>query len=342
MPFSNLNKISLLPLFLFTVLSCSGKDKGLEVRIEASESELKNVAGQINEDFISVRAQVSSLASTIETLYYQENIRENLKNMDTSKYAFHSNGVFYKPKDDGKSAVFVSGYFPINEEIQRIVYFTEPAEQKLMEICQSYPAVVQSYYNDKYSYNRIYPFFDVITQYEPKMNISAFNFYFLADEEHNPDREAVWVNEPYIDPAGRGWMVSAIAPVYVSNSLEGVAGLDVTINTITDRYIDIDLKDIAILDSSATIVSIQDYLVALFSLPGLQNHKYLETIKQDSYLADDYNLLQSKSKEIRRVATEIFKDGKKLVPFIMRDEEYILLGEDIEELDWKVLKVLKK
>ncbi len=339
---SNLVKSSLIPMFLIFILSCNGKDKELMLRIGTAESEMKEVAGNINEDFTDLRSQVGFLASFIEGLYEEESIRETLKSVDTSLYALHPDGVFYKPQDDGKSAVFVSGYYPVTEEIKRHVYFTEPADQVFMEICRSFPAVAQAYYNDKYSYNRIYPFFDVITQYEPKINIPSFNFYFLADEEHNPDRDALWVNEPYIDPAGRGWMVSAIAPVYVHDSLEGVAGLDVTINTITDRYIGSELNDIAILDSSGTVVSIQDYLVTLFSLPGLQNHKYLETIKQDSYLADDYNLLLSKSKEIRRVATDIFKNRQNRVTFSKGDEEYIVLVEDILELDWKIFKVLKK
>jgi hypothetical protein len=54
----------------------------------------------------------------------------------------------------------------------------------------------------------------VLSQYEAKMDIPSFNFYYLADSKHNPERKSLWLSEPYVDPAGRGWMVSAVAPVY--------------------------------------------------------------------------------------------------------------------------------
>ena len=44
------------------------------------------------------------------------------------------------------------------------------------------------------------------------MVIPNYNFYYLADAEHNPSRGVVWT-DVYLDPAGQGWMMSAIAPV---------------------------------------------------------------------------------------------------------------------------------
>ncbi len=329
----------ILLLLLMGLASCSHK-KELELQKTLASKELKYAADQINEDFIHIRHEVKVLAEKISLLYDPITAEKTLERVDKSKYQVHQNGVLYKPENDGGSAVFVSGYYPLTGDILNIVYFTEPMDQYFKDIIQKFPSVVQAYYNDKHSYNRIYPYFDVITQYEPKMEIPIFNFYYLADADHNPARDALWVNEPYVDPAGRGWMVSAIAPVYVNDQLEGVPGLDVTINTITDRYITQDLEDFAILDSKGAIVSVQDYLVTLFSLPMLRNHKYLETIKQNTYLADDYNLLKSKSKDVRNLAERIFYDGMSEIPFNKGDVSYLVLVETIEELDWKILKVI--
>ena len=44
-------------------------------------------------------------------------------------------------------------------------------------------------------------------------------------------RAVVWT-DAYVDPAGKGWLVSAIAPVYRGEFLEAVVGADVTINRI--------------------------------------------------------------------------------------------------------------
>ncbi len=323
---------------LIAALSSCGNSKAEAQKQEATE-QLMQMSSQINNDFKQIRMEVVTLAEEIQKLYDPEISAENLQKTDKSRYALYENGVFYKPVDDGKSAVFVSGAVPVNEEIRDIVYFTEPMDTILMKITKQYPEIIQAYYNDKYSYNRIYPYFDVLTQYEPKMDIPSFNFYYLADQQHNPQKTAVWVNEPYVDPAGRGWMVSVIAPVYINGELEGVPGLDVTINTITDRYVKQE-QGIVILDATGTVVSIEETMVSLFSLPMLENHKYLETIRQDTYRADDFNLLQSKTREIREMAEKVYREGNKEIALTIADRDYLILTEPIPELDWKILQLV--
>ncbi|WP_320044698.1 hypothetical protein [uncultured Desulfobacter sp.] len=325
--------------FLFPNFSFSCGPSG-DKNVSADDHGLIEIANQINDDFYKIREAVLKLAEFTSLLYIPETMAQNASKAEPAKYKRHDNGVFYKPVDDGKSAVFVSGVVPVGEEIKKIVYGTEPLETQLMEIVQRYPEVVQAYYNDKNSYNRIYPFFDVITQYEPKMDIPKYNFYYLADQNHNPEKKAVWVKEPYVDPAGRGWMVSAIAPVYVDGKLEGVPGLDVTINTITDRYIDKSNGDLVLLDASATVVSIQEHLTVLLSLPPLENHKYLETIRSDTYRTEDYNLLKSRSRDVRKMVQRIFEENQTNVTFQKEGKTLHVTSVKIPELDWRLLQII--
>ena len=330
----------ILPACLLVLAFCFSCGQSDEKKVPADDRRLSEIANRINDDFLKIRKAVSKLAEFTASLYMPETMAQNASSADPGRYKLHDNGVFYKPVNDGKSAVFVSGIVPVNEEIKKIVYGTEPLETRLMEIVERYPEVVQSYYNDRNSYNRIYPYFDVITQYEPKMDIPKYNFYYLADKAHNPEKSAVWVKEPYVDPAGRGWMVSAIAPVYVDGTLEGVPGLDVTINTITDRYIGRENADLVLLDASATVVSIQDHLTTLLSLPPLESHKYLETIRSDTYRTDDYNLLKSRSREVRKMAQRIFQENQTNVTFQKDGKTFRVTAVDIPELEWKLLQVI--
>jgi hypothetical protein len=253
--------------------------------------------------------EVDSLAKKIAKLY--ENQDKILPGIDTKKYLLASNGVFTKPVDDGGSAIFVSGYFPINETIKKSVYFTEPIDTVFKALVNKYSEIVQVYYNDEFSLNRIYPYFDVLSQYEAKMNIPSFNFYYMADEKNNPDRKSLWLSEPYVDPAGRGWMVSAIAPVYFKGHLVGVPGIDVTINRITKRYIlDNQENMTVIIDNVGNIVTAQEMAINLLSFPPLFEHKYIETIKQDTYQKETYNLALSKNIQVRNVADQIQKNRK--------------------------------
>jgi len=330
---------SIIRLFILigVLSSCTSSPRfDLEKEIIA----LQDKAEGINNDFIKIRIEVDSLASRIERLYEIQD--EILRGIDKSKYQFASNGIFTKPLNDGGSAVFVSGYYPINEDVKKVVYFTEPIDTAFKSLINKYPEIVQVYYNDKSSLNRIYPFFDVLSQYEAKMDIPSFNFYYLADSKHNPERKSLWLGEPYVDPAGRGWMVSAIAPVYYRDSLVGVPGIDVTINRITKRYINDNQESMTIIiDGTGAIVAAQEGAINLLSFPPLFDHKYVETIKLDTYRKETYNLSLSKEAKVRSVAFDILERKKNLVEVEINGETLIIIAAFIPELNWHLLEILR-
>ncbi|MCS7261750.1 MAG: PAS domain S-box protein, partial [Anaerolineae bacterium] len=78
---------------------------------------------------------------------------------------------------------------------------------------------------------------DADTTISPDQDVTTYEFYYLADAQHNPERKPVWTGV-YWDPAGMGWIVSCIAPVYRGDrELVGVVGLDVTLNALSE-YVD--------------------------------------------------------------------------------------------------------
>jgi hypothetical protein len=330
------NNIVLL-LLIFTHLACNDSKKA---ELTREHIILKKKAANIDNDFKTIRLNADSLASNITKLYERQ--KDILPCINKKKYQLASNGVFFKPIDDGGSALFVSGFYPINETIKKIVYFTEPIDTAFKTLVKKFPEIVQVYYNDKHSLNRIYPFFDVLSQYEAKMNIPAFNFYYLADARHNPEKKSLWVNEPYVDPAGRGWMVSAIAPVYFGDSLVGVPGIDVTINLITKRYLQDNTESMTIIiDNSGTIVAAQEATINLLSFPPLFEHKYIETIKQDTYRKELYNLALSKYSNVRIIAKEILEKKKDIIEAEINGDKITILVAKIPELNWYLLEILK-
>lgn len=327
-------QIAIIIALVFAFFACNrlSTDKKLEL--------LSAKAEQINNDFKKIRLETDMLSAEIANLYSTQS--KILPTINTSKYQLAVNGVFTKPLDDGGSAIFVSGVYPVSEKIKKIVYFTEPIDSNFKALVKKYPEIVQVYYNDMYSYNRIYPFFDVLSQLEAKMDIPSFNFYYLADEIHNPSKNSVWVNEPYVDPAGRGWMVSAIAPVYISDKLVGVPGIDVTINTITKRYLqDTVSSTTVIIDANGGLVTAQEDIINLFSFPPLYDHKYIETIKQDTYRKELYNMALSRDATVRKIATEVLKNKKQTVTVDLNGEKTTIIAAPIPELNWYLLEVIR-
>ena len=215
-----------------------------------------------------------------------------------ANHAISPDGVFHTIADDGGSAVFYSGVVPVGAAEQDKVWRTLRLDPIMKSIVASDPLIAQVYLNTHDSLNRIYPWFDVLAIYAPKMDIPSYNFYYDADAQHNPDRGVVWTDS-YVDPAGSGWMVSAIAPAYALGQpdfLEGVVGIDITIDTIVDQVLDIDLEG----DGYAILVGRDGTILALppageadLGLSELLDHSYEEAILEDTFKPDSFNVYRS-------------------------------------------------
>ncbi len=305
----------------------------------ASASEAaRQLATRLDADFRRIREEVERVAALTAGLYARQD--ELVARADASKYAVASNGAFYKKIDDGGAALWISAVVPVTEEVKRVAYFTEALDPELISVCRRFPEVSQAYYNDRNSMNRIYPWFDTIAQYPARMNIPEYNFYYLADERHNPARRGVWVDEPYVDPAGRGWMVSAIAPVYVDGRLEGVPGLDVTIATLVSRYLREEGRAIAVISRQGVLVAATERAIQHLEMPPLKNHKYLETVKLDTFKPDEYNILKSTLRPVRAMAREILDRESGEVSVELMHSTHSAGFARMTELGWTVLEIL--
>lgn len=143
-------------------------------------------------------------------------------------------GVLMKPDDDGGVSVYysvMSAYPDLREqEIRRWL----PLNDIMVDIKHSNALVQQVYLNTYDSLNLSYPFVDVGQQFLPDLDVTEFSFFYLAAEQYNPGRKPVWT-DAYLDPAGKGWVVSHIAPVYKGERLEAVVGVDLTIQGLINE-----------------------------------------------------------------------------------------------------------
>ena len=65
-------------------------------------------------------------------------------------------------------------------------------------------------------------------------------FWDNLDKVGNPERKAKWT-PPYVDVTGHGLMVSALSPVYQDDKMIAIAGIDISLEDITNRILDIKL-----------------------------------------------------------------------------------------------------
>ncbi len=214
--------------------------------------------------------------------------------VERDRYGKTLTGVVYTRPDTQGPAAFFSGAVPVGPDQMDTVWRSTALDPIMEAVTASHPLVTQVYLNTRESYNRIYPPVDVLATFDAGMVIPDFNFYYEADARHNPGRRAVWT-DAYVDPAGSGWMVSSIAPVYVNDVLEGVVGVDLTIKTIVDRILNLSLPwdgYAMLIGRDGTILALPERGEADFGLTELMDHSYASAIQGDTFKPEVFNVFK--------------------------------------------------
>lgn len=323
----------LLPVLFLTFNSCKNKK---QIDIESEILSLKVTGDSIFNDFSKVKKRTEYLAEYTEELYKMGFV-DKPEVIEQSDYGF-----VYKPFDDGGSAIFVSSLTTFDEEIRRVVRITQPLDSLFRDVIDSLGGLVkQVRYGDYHAFRRIYPFIDVQAQFAPDLDIRTFKFYYEADANHNPEKKSILISDPFIDPAGRGWMLTSIAPVYYNNMFQGVIGLDITVDAIKEKYIKNNSSDIMILDSSGVCIAIDEDKAGIFNIPVKQTHKYVQSISNDENIIDDLNLLKSKDKLKRNAFDSLIRRKAKSCELYLEKESYLLISYMIPEMNWFIIKFEK-
>ena len=256
---------------------------------------------------------------------------------DAARFTTSKEGVYYTTKDTGGSAVFYSGFVPIGKTQKEKALNSASLDPALKAIKQSFRLVAQSYINTHDSLNRIYPYFDVISQYTAKTDIPSYNFYYEADEKHNPSRGVVWT-DAYIDPARRDWMITCSAPVYNGNFLEGVVGVDITIKTIVDevKALEIPWNGYGVLiDKNGTILALPTLGENDWNVHNMTASDNSVPIMEDTFRAEDYNLYKKKPE-----IAQILKQTTNGVQYTILDEKMIVAWATVPSTGWKLLIIV--
>jgi signal transduction histidine kinase len=340
-------RTSLIPLLcveiglivIYFLSNAYSNNQNIDALRELAESEAKQIsileAKGISNQLESISQSTAFLQmQTAKIMSSDTNVKD-----DPSRFSYSKDGVFYTTRDNGGSAVFYSGVVPIGEAERQKAYRSAALDPAYIGIKQSNSLIVQVYYNTFDSLNRIYPYMDVISQYSPKMDIPSFNFYYEADEKHNPQHKVVWT-DVYKDPAGQGWMTSAIAPVYIKKKLEGVIGVDVTVSTIVNEVLDLKIPWNGyglLISKNGNIIAIPQAGEKDWGKDEESKQKYVGEVNKDTLKSPELNIFQNKK------APKLVENIQKFDSGIMSADlggKSIVSWAVIPETDWKLIITL--
>lgn len=296
-------RTSLIPLLivevaliaLYFISNAIANRENIAAMRTLAEQDVREVAQR---EAIAINRQLEGIARATE--YLRQHTTQVMTGSqpferdDPSRFQYSENGAFYTPHDNGLAAVFYSGHVPIGAKEREKAYRSAGLDHAYIGIKNAFPLIVQIYYNTHDSLNRIYPYFDVLSQYPVRMDIPSYNFYYEADAKHNPQRKVVWT-DVYVDPAGMGWMTSSIAPVYSGDFLEGVVGVDITVNAIIRGVLDLNIPWHGyglLVSRNGTIIALPKAGEADWGLQEFTKHEYSEAIKKDTFKPENFNIFE--------------------------------------------------
>lgn len=260
--------------------------------------------------------------------------------LERQRHALTDNGVFYTRSDDGRAASFYANSTPVAKQDHVKALRLSQLDPLMRSIQAANPRVAAAYFNSWDSYNRIYPFFMTPEQYPHDMVIPDYNFYYLADAKHNPERKVAWT-DVYLDPAGMGWMMSAVAPVYRGDFLEGVVGLDITVGQMLGEIGELDVP----WHGYAMLVSRDHNIMALphageedFGLRELTEYSYAEAVRREVLKPEDFNL--GKRAEMQPLLEAMAAGQGNVQEVMLGGRKQLIAWSEIPQTGWQLLLVV--
>ncbi len=255
----------------------------------------------------------------------------------------HANGAFYKKIDNGGASIYAPNNFEINSARQRKIECSEALDPLMKSLVDTNPIITQAYINTYDKLNRLYPFMvDAPSQYGEDLDATSYNFYYLADATHNPQRKNVWTSA-YLDPAGQGWMISNITPVYKKDFLEGVTGVDVTIDSLVKNVLSLAIPwegSAFLVDADGMILAMPKKIEELFALKELKAHTYEGQVATTIEKPEEYNIFRTKDTSLKSIMDSFFNNSQKAAFFEKKNQNYVMAQEIIPETGWRLIVVV--
>lgn len=262
---------------------------------------------------------------------------------ERSRYTLTQDGIFHTTHGlPGRAALYYSRFTRIGEAERTKALQLSQLDPLLASLVETNSLVVQSYVHTRDRMVRIHPYFDVIQRFGRDYDVTTYNFFYEADAQRNPERKVIWT-DVYIDPAGLGWMASAVAPVYPGGreQLEAVVGLDITVDIFVQQVLRLRLP----WSGYGVLVDKRDFLLALppqgekdWGLKELVHFSYQEAIRKDTFKPDSFNL--RKREDSRALGERMLSEHHGLDTLTLAGRSKQVAWSTVENTGWKLLVIV--
>ena len=333
--------IELMLLVLYFSINSYVSSRTGERVLEESRANLQQIihgeARLIDLQLAEISRNLHWLQARQQSLWQQPLITEQ----STTEFGYSPTGTYYKLADNGGSTVTVSSRQPIDDQIRADLQRTEQFDGLFAAVADNNPHIAAVYYNTPWQMTRYYPWFDGMEQLLPRgYDVANYNFYYEADPAHNPEREVVWTGA-YLDPAGKGWMISGLVPVYDDDRFEGVTGIDVQIGVLVSSMLDLELPYQGVpllLDSNGSMLAMSEGVGELLGVQELTEHSYQTSVTEAVFKPASFSLYHYQANPELAAAVRQLAESDQSSAFVTQQGQgYFLYQSPIQHTGWSLL-----
>jgi len=322
---------SIIIVVLFIFLSCDnnpGEDLNLK--------HLDHIAGCINHDLSLVKNEMFNLSNSLQ---YKIPFDKEVKAFPKEKYHYHSGEILFCTYSNSQSAVYYPADKNITNQLRKTIINSEQLDTLFIRSIRNHPLLSQVYFLDTNSFLRIYPYIDVVSYLKSSVDLKEFIPYQTAKNKPIIHNKAYWVNHPFADPYGRGWIIACTEPIYYRDHFIGILSGDVTLKSLKNKYLSSDTEQMVLTDNSGKILCCTKEAAKITNIPPLREFHYYNPVTEDIFACNKPSLVNHKNKNLRNAIKSLLS-GKNKEVFLIDNKKYTIYKSQIKETDWLLLKII--
>lgn len=295
--------IAIIFIFLFALTFFGDKNDSYDAC--KTREMIESTALSFRQTMITLEEAVIDGADRIQAIREPKARQEALEMIDKQHYYYDEEGIFQNIYIEDGSTGFATGFTPLDQDLKNNLMATEILNDYFEGLIDKFSFVTQVYYNDVESFSRVYPAFSAEGMIGPDMDLMAYNFVNVAVQDRS---NVQFINTPYIDPAGKGWVVSMVKAVEYDGELIGVFGVDLSVDMLQRLLI---VKNgMLIVNEYGEVIALSEDMYQQAGLKVLKEHRYYSGVDRTILLPEDYNLNKSKILGLRQMWQGIIVENK--------------------------------
>ncbi len=319
-------------LFVFSIFySCKNQQES-----DLNLKHLDHIAECINTDLCSVKNDIFNLANSLQ---YKIPFDKEVLTLPKEKYYFYSGEILFCSYKESQSAVYYPANRPITNQLKKIIINSEALDAFFISSINKNPLLSQIYFLDTNSFLRIYPYIDVINYLKSSVDLKSFIPYQHVKKKPFVNDNAYWINQPFADPYGRGWIISCVEPIYYRDRFLGILSGDITLRSLKNKYFSSGTELILMIDREGKIICCTKETAKITNIPQIREFRYYKPVTENTYACNNPSLTEHPNKSLRN-AIKLLLSGETKEIFFMDSKKYTIYKSHIRETDWLLLKII--